>query len=372
MLKLGFIINPLAGIGGRVGLKGSDGADIVSRAFARGASPQAINRARQTLEVLLPYLEQLEFYTASADMGESLLEELGFNYQLVHQVQGDTQADDTIQAAKKMQQRGVDLILFAGGDGTARNMYQAVEQLIPVLGIPAGVKIHSGVYAITPKAAGLVIEQLLKNQLVSLLNAAVMDIDEEAFRQGSVRAKQYGEMQVPAEHRYIQATKSGSKESPELVLQDIAEYLVEQMEDDKHYLIGSGTTCAALMDCLDLPNSLLGIDWVHQEKLHQADVHEKHILELLERHPNKVKVIITIIGGQGHIIGRGNQQLSANVLSKLGKPNLIVIATKSKLNQLEGRPLIIDSDSPEVNQAFSGTIKVITGYDDFLLYSVSS
>lgn len=370
MFHLGFIVNPFAGIGGKVGLKGSDGEAIRAEAFARGAVSQSANRARITLEILKPYKDQLIFFTASGDMGENLLRELGFNYECVYSYQGTSTAQDTIEAANSIVAKHANLLLFAGGDGTARNIYEAVGEELPVLGIPAGVKIHSGVYAVTPKAAGLVIEQMLNNELVSLLETSVMDIDEDAFRRGNVRAKKYGEMQVPAEHRYVQSTKSGGKEVEALVVQDIADYVVEQMEDDIHYLIGSGTTCAAVMDSLGLENTLLGIDHVFQQGLVQPDVYEKHILELLEAHPEKVKAVITIIGGQGHIIGRGNQQLSAKVLRKLGRDNLIVIATKTKLQQLNGKPLIVDSDDLALNEEFSGPIKVITGYEDSVLYPV--
>ncbi|MHC9510945.1 ATP-NAD kinase family protein [Kangiella sp. M94] len=370
MFHLGFIVNPFAGIGGKVGLKGSDGQAIREEAFARGAVSQSLNRARLALQILQPYKEQLFFYTASGDMGEALLKEFGFNYECVYSFEGQSTAQDTIEAAKNILLKKSNLLLFAGGDGTARNIYEAVGEDLPVLGIPAGVKIHSGVYAVTPKAAGLVIEQMLNNELVSLLETSVMDIDEDAFRKGRVRAKKYGEMQVPAEHRYVQSTKSGGREVEALVVQDIAEYLVENMEDDFHYLIGSGTTCAAVMDTLGLPNTLLGIDHVFQHQLIQTDVYEKHLLELVDNNPGKVKAIITIIGGQGHIIGRGNQQLSAKVLRKLGRDNLMVIATKTKLQQLNGKPLIIDSDDPTLNEEFSGPIKVITGYEDSVLYPI--
>lgn len=370
MFHLGFIVNPFAGIGGKVGLKGSDGKAIREEAFARGAISQSTNRAKIALQILHPYKDKLFFYTASGDMGEGLLKEMGFSYECVYSYQGQSRAQDTIDAAKVIATKNANLLLFAGGDGTARNVYEAVGEDLPVLGIPAGVKIHSGVYAVTPKAAGLVIEQMLNNELVSLLETSVMDIDEDAFRRGNVRAKKYGEMQVPAEHRYVQSTKSGGKEVEALVVQDIAEYIVEQMDDDCHYLIGSGTTCAAIMDVLKLPNTLLGIDHIFQQQLVQADVYEKHLLELVDNNPGKVKAIITIIGGQGHIIGRGNQQLSANVLRKLGRDNLIVIATKTKLQQLNGKPLIIDSDDLTLNEEFSGPIKVITGYEDSVLYPI--
>ena len=197
-----------------------------------------------------------------------------------------------------------------------------------------------------------------------------MDIDEEAFREGVVRAKQYGEMQVPAEHRYIQATKSGGREVEELVLQDIADYIVDNMEQDDYYLIGSGSTCAFLMETLGLENTLLGIDCVHGGEVIANDMTEADILELQSRHQGKVKLVITVIGGQGHIIGRGNQQISAKVLSQLDKDDIFIIATKTKLKELDGKSLIVDSDDSEQNQRLAGVIRVITGYEDFVLYPV--
>lgn len=378
MFTLGFIINPFAGIGGKVGLKGSDGEAIRTEAFARGAKPQAVERARVALESLEPYRSELRILTASGDMGENLLQEMGFQFDVVHQSQEPSTHEDTIAAARSMLRQDqkhngdstIDVLLFAGGDGTARNIYEAVDGAVPVLGIPAGVKIHSGVYAVTPHAAGLVIEKMINKELVSLLETSVMDIDEEAFREGVVRAKQYGEMQVPAEHRYIQATKSGGREVEELVLQDIADYIVDNMEQDDYYLIGSGSTCAFLMETLGLENTLLGIDCVHGGEVIANDMTEADILELQSRHQGKVKLVITVIGGQGHIIGRGNQQISAKVLSQLDKDDIFIIATKTKLKELDGKPLIVDSDDSEQNQRLAGVLRVITGYEDFVLYPV--
>ncbi|AKE51757.1 ATP-NAD kinase family protein [Kangiella geojedonensis] len=375
MFTLGFIINPFAGIGGKVGLKGSDGEAIRTEAFARGAKPQAVQRAKIALEALMPYKEQLLILTASGDMGENLLEDMGFRFKVVYQSHEPSTSDDTIKAATIMvgledKSDAIDVLLFAGGDGTARNIYEAVDGTVPVLGIPAGVKIHSGVYAVTPHAAGLVIEKMINKELVSLLETSVMDIDEDAFRKGVVRAKQYGEMQVPAEHRYVQATKSGGRELEELVLQDIADFITDNMDDDNYYLIGSGSTCAFLMESMGLENTLLGLDCVHAGKVIASDMTESDILRLLSEHGGKVKLVITVIGGQGHIVGRGNQQLSAKVLSQLEKDDIYIIATKTKLKELEGKPLIVDSDDPALNQRLSGVMKVITGYEDFILYPV--
>ncbi len=369
MFKLGLIINPLAGIGGSVALKGSDGAEIARRALAMGAVPRAGERTAQALEVLagLP----LELISAAAEMGEDVARQAGFQPQVIGQIEsGHTGAADTQAAARAMVAAGVDLILFAGGDGTARDICQAVADSIPVLGIPAGVKIHSGVYAVTPRAAGEIVAMLVNGELVTLRDQEVRDIDEEAFRSGRVQAKYYGELLVPEEGRYMQHVKNGSgKEDESLVMADIAAEIVETMEDGVFYVMGSGTTIQAVMDELGLPNTLLGVDLVRDGQLLGSDLTAEQLLTAIDDQP--AKIIVTVIGGQGHIIGRGNQQLSPALLRQVGRENLIVIATKSKIEALDGRPLIVDSGDPQLNHQLSGLIRVVTGYRDAILYRVA-
>lgn len=369
VLTLGLIINPLAGIGGSVGLKGSDGADVVKEAFSRGAECKSSARAKLALEVLVGLMDKIKIITCPQLMGENLVAELGFDYQLLDNISAQaTSADDTCKAAQQLLDKKVDIILFAGGDGTARDICSVVADKIPVLGIPAGVKIHSAVYAVTPKAAGEVIAQLANGKLVDVKAHDVRDIDEDAFRNNIVRAKLYGEMRVPQAGQFIQSVKQGGVEVEELVLQDIAADIVQNMEDDVLYLIGSGKTTLAIMDELQLDNTLLGIDAVMNHQLVQADVSEADILGYLDQY--SCRAVISIIGGQGHIIGRGNQQLSAKVLKKLGKQNLNVISTKAKITALEGRPLIVDSGDNSLDELFAGTIEVTTGYQDQIIYPV--
>ncbi|MCW8886616.1 MAG: ATP-NAD kinase family protein [Motiliproteus sp.] len=373
MFKLGLIINPLAGVGGSVALKGSDGEATAQKALELGAVPRAGERTTQALAVLKDQSlgQQLKLYTAPAQMGENIARELGFEPEVIGAIDsGHTSGEDTQRMAKTMAEAGVDLILFAGGDGTARDIYSAVSDSIAVLGIPAGVKIHSGVYAVTPKAAGEIVAMLVRGELVTLRDQEVRDIDEEAFRQGSVRAKYYGELLVPEEGRYLQHVKNGSgKEIEEIVLTDIAAEVVETMEDGVFYVIGSGTTVGAVMDELGLPNTLLGVDLVKDGELVASDLTADQLLDHIG--DDEARIVITVIGGQGHIIGRGNQQLSAELLKKVGRDNLIVIATKTKLKALEGRPLVVDSGDQALNHQLSGLIRVITGFKDAVLYRVA-
>jgi predicted polyphosphate/ATP-dependent NAD kinase len=374
--RLGVIINPLAGLGGSVGLKGSDGVAV--EAIAKGAIPKAQQRMQQALDVILPFVKQIDIITASGDMGGSLCRQMGFSTQDVYTALETTSIEktsaiDTQQAVKYLLDHQLDLLLFAGGDGTARDIYAVVDDSFPVLGVPAGVKIHSGVYGITPHASGLVVSMLLKGELVSLMSADVMDIDETAFRQGIVKAKRFGEMTVPAAPRYIQAVKMGGKEVDELVLADIAADVIESM-DDELYIMGSGSTVAAVMEDLGLENTLLGVDVIQHKNVIAKDVTAQQLLALIadKKRYSSVKLVITLIGGQGHILGRGNQQLSPELIRQLEKDNILILATKTKLKALEGRPLIVDSGDPELDKALTGYYKIVTGYHDYVMYQVAN
>jgi len=389
MFKLGLVINPVAGVGGAVALKGSD--NMIKHALTLGAEPQANSRAQTALKVLLPYRDEITVYTVNNQMGEQAAKALGFDVELVYQTESkSTQAVDTEQAVAALLTQQVDIILFAGGDGTARNIANIILEhaqqnnlpQVPVLGIPAGCKIHSGVYAITPTAAGRVVELMVTKQLVTLTDGDVMDIDEALFRQGTVKAKRYGEMQIPSELRYVQAVKSGGKESDELVLHDISEDVIANMieNDGDLFIIGSGSTTDFLMRELHLENTLLGVDLVQEEALIASDVTEEQLWKKLEQtkeSQQKVKLVITLIGGQGHIFGRGNQQLSPRIIRFIigqqgGKENIIIIATKAKLTALNKRPLISDTGDNALDRLMSGFMAITTGYKDQVLYPVSS
>lgn len=371
VFKLGLIVNPMAGLGGSIALKGSDALTSLSQAEALGATPKATERTAQALAVLAEVKSDIQIITYPAEMGEHAAIQAGLPPHVIGQIDsGATQPDDTIAAARALKDYGVDLLLFAGGDGTARNICEAVGTQLPVLGIPAGVKIHSGVYAVTPKAAGEVVAMLVKGDLVSLAERDVRDIDETLFQQGQVSTKHYGELWVPTEHRYVQQVKESGVEVEELVLDDIAADFVDRMDDDTRYIMGSGSTVAAVMAHLGLENTLLGVDVIQSGELVASDCTAQELLDITQG-STPTQIVITIIGGQGHIIGRGNQQLSPELLKRLGKDQIMVLATKAKLKALEGRPLIVDSGDAETNALLSGLIRVHTGYEDSVLYRVA-
>lgn len=365
LFHIGLIINPLAGLGGPAGFKGSDG--MAEQALALGVEAKSALRTQTALEVLLPLRERLEFVTFPGAMGADLLSEMGFAHRVVGELgAGPSSAADTRQAVELLQDAGVALILFAGGDGTARDICAAVREGQPVLGIPAGVKIQSGVYAISPRAAGELTARLIEGGLVRLSSGEVRDIDESALREGRVTARWYGELTVPQEGGYVQQVKQGGVESEELVLNDLADWLQDSWETDVRYVFGPGSTLHGLAQNLGLQTTLLGVDVIENGQLLASDVSEAQLFELVDGHP--ARLLVTAIGGQGHIIGRGNQQISPRVLRAIGLDNLRVVATKRKLGTLEGRPLLVDSGDTALDDAFPDAVRVWAGYKEELLY----
>ncbi|MFL0796605.1 MAG: ATP-NAD kinase family protein [Cellvibrionaceae bacterium] len=388
--RLGLVVNPFAGIGGAAALKGSDGAEIVSLAQSRGYSGRGEDRTVKALSLIAPYQRRIQLYTWSGVMGETAARRVGFDPEIVGcQISEVSTSADTQAAAKALVEQGVDLLLFSGGDGTARDIVTAVGDHFPVLGIPAGVKMHSGCYAISPRGAGEIIRLLLDGELVDIGPQEVRDLDEDEVREGRVTARYFGELQVPREGRFLQHTKDSGREVEALVLADIAADVVEHMEPETLYILGPGTTTRAVAEELGLENTLLGMDLILGGNLVGQDI-DAHGLEAhLRRHwglsentplqqplagkqagKRPVKVILTATGGQGHLLGRGNQQLTPTILRAVGRDNLIVLATKTKLCNLHGRPLLLDSGDESLDREWSGYLPMLTGYRDSVMYPV--
>lgn len=369
-MKLGLIINPIAGMGGKVGLKGTDGKEVLEKARSLGAIEESPLKARKALEPLVELKDQLEIVAGPGDMGENEARELGFNVRSIGEAREETSQQDTIDIARKMIDEEVDLLMFAGGDGTARNIYTAVEDKLAVIGIPAGVKIHSGVFANHPKAAGEVAVKFFEGDDINLniKEMEVMDIDETEFREGRVIAKLFGYMKVPFERELVQNQKSGGIEGEEGAVDGITDRIIDDMEDDIYYIIGSGTTTRPILEKLGLKNTLLGIDIIKNKKLVKNDANEKEILDIISGH--KAKIVVTVIGGQGYIFGRGNQQISKDVVKEVGIDNIKIIATKRKLMSLDNAPLLVDLGDSEINKMFDGYRLVRTNYTDEAVHMV--
>ena len=260
-VKLGLVVNPFAGMGGRLGLKGTDGREIQIRCRELGAIPEAPSRAIEALKQLSPIHEQVEIITYPFEMGEDEAKSTGYKPRVIGSVRrGESTARDTRAAAGELQRAGVNLILFAGGDGTARDIYTGVGDRCVVLGIPAGVKMHSAVYAINARAAGKLAGMYLQGTIARVREAEVMDIDESAFREGRASAQLYGYLRVPSEESLVQSAKSGRTDSDETALENIAYSILEEMEPDCLYILGPGTTMRAIKTKISSDNTLLGVD----------------------------------------------------------------------------------------------------------------
>lgn len=374
MKKLGLLINPVAGMGGSVGLKGTD--HMVEEAIRRGAKPRANDRVRQALRELLEIKNELEIVTCPGDMGEDTAKSMGFRTTVLHtggrrslKDLFDSSRTDTIVLSKAMEEAGVDLLLFAGGDGTARDIYEGVGTELPALGIPAGVKIHSPVYAKNPQSAGDLAKLWLTGKVTKTAEQEVLDIDEELYRQEIINTRLYGYLSVPLEHVFTQNRKAPTPLSETASIESIAHEIVEHMEEDTYYLIGAGTTTRGVMQMLGLKNTLIGVDLIRNKELMANDIYGDKILDFIKG--KKTKLIVTVTGGQGFLFGRGNQQITPEVIREIGKENIIILATKAKIAEFHHQPFLVDTPDEELNKELCGYYRVITAYGEFTMCRVS-
>lgn len=368
--KVGLIVNPIAGIGGRVGLKGSDGPEIQRLAMALGATPEAGERARSALAPLLPMAADLELLVAPAEMGDDAARGAGLGPIVIGNIRsGETTAADTRRIAGEMRDAGVDLLLFAGGDGTARDICDAIGSDVAALGVAAGVKVYSAVFAVNPRSAGELAAAFLRGQAVTQAGE-VLDLDEEAYRAGRVSPSLHGYLQVPFRAGSVQGGKSPSPPSERGAAEAIAHDVVGRMVPGRWYILGPGTTTRAIADRLGFPKTLVGVDVVTLDGVQLTDATERQLLDVVTAHATTV--IVTPIGGQGFIFGRGNPQIGPRVLEHVGRGDLLVVATPTKLAALQGRPLLVDTGDPVVDASLAGYLPVITGYRESTVYRVST
>jgi len=357
---LGLIVNPVAGMGGAVGLKGTDGRAILKKAVSLGAKPIAPTRAEFFLSELKFADGKIRLVVGAGNMGEEEAISCGFDCTVFGKRKKETTAEDTREIARKIADAKVDLLVFCGGDGTARNILEAINIDVPVLGVPTGVKMHSSVFAVDPKAAAKIAIGFLWGEL-PLREAEVMDVDENAFREGRVSSRLYGYLLTPYEPYLIQVAKIASPmtESELRNQAAIAIYIIETMKPDVIYIVGPGTTTRTIGDLLDAKKTLLGVDIFCNKKVVASDVNEKQILEKIQG--KTAQIIVTPIGGQGFIFGRGNQQISPEVIRRVGLDNIVVIATEGKLRSLKS--LRVDTGDPNLDDALrTRNIKVVTDY----------
>jgi predicted polyphosphate/ATP-dependent NAD kinase len=356
-------------MGGAIGLKGTDGKNILEKAVSLGAKPIATTRAEAFLAELAPLKQNTCFLVGAGDMGETEIKKQGFNYTVIGEKHSHTTtSEDAKNVAHNMVKAKVNLLVFCGADGTARDVLEAVGTKIPVLGVPTGVKMHSAVFANTPKAAAHAISSFLRDEL-PVREAEVMDIDEQAFRNGHLSAELYGYMLSPYEPHLIQVNKLSSPITEDETRNQaaIAVYVIESMNPETLYIIGPGTTTRTIGDLLHQKKTLLGVDLFINKKIVKRDVNEKQILQALNDKP--AKIIVTLIGGQGFIFGRGNQQISSKVIKQVGLDNIIVTATEGKVHTLKN--IKVDTVDPALDNLFKAqSFQVLIDYSRWKEVSV--
>lgn len=373
--RIGFLVNPIAGMGGRVGLKGTDG--VADKARKLGAEPVASDRAILFLKALLkrlPDAQNLEWITCPPPMGSSEVKEVGLKPEVLSfEIGSTTTAADTQEAIRGFLKQKVELIVFVGGDGTARDIFDALQnpEEVLVLGVPAGVKMYSGIFAFSPEAAAAVVSDWI-NEETQVESFEVMDADEEAIRQDQFAVKLYGYMQGP----FVPTRMQGGKMvSPTTVDEQqnqeaVARTVVEDMVADDAYILGPGSTVRAVAEELGVEKTLLGVDLYRNGEI-QLDVNEEQLLDTI---PDFLHawIIVSPIGNQGMLFGRGNQQISPTIIRRIPPEQIIIIATHSKVNNLAEQGLHVDTGNPEVNLMLSGYKRVLVDYRTWRMMKVKS
>ena len=368
--RIGMLVNPDAGLGGRLGFKGSDGRAAEAR--AAGAEDRSGPRMRQALERCQDRLDGVEILTCSGRMGSDWIP---MEHTVVFETPELTTAETTRDAVKTLCEAGIELLLYAGGDGTTRDIIEALtESELPVIGVPGGVKMHSGCFAASPNSAAEVLISWLEGDLL-LARTEVMDLDEEVYREGRWSVRMYGEAMMPASPRWMQGAKMRVEASEEdEVLEALGDHIREVLVEDTERLIiwGSGGTLRTIADGLGFSPTLLGIDATLGENQVGTDLNEESLLELITQHQGGCTLLVSPMGGQGFLLGRGNLQLSPDVLREIGIDGVLGVVTPSKM--LTVTQLRIDTGDPELDAQFQEKkyLKVLQGYRTTRLLRVAA
>lgn len=379
VLKIGFLINPIAGMGGKVGLHGTDDS-LAERAKELGAKSISTERAARAIKALLPQVEKISFYVPAKSMGADLLQSFNIDCDSVYKSEGlNTSSEDTQAAALAFQANGVDLILFAGGDGTARDIFSVVGGTIPILGIPAGVKMRSGVFANYPEeAAEIVLEAIASiesgKELV-FANTEILDLTDSELDYS--QSHYFGSAKTFSAPSKITSPKVNSNASSDVALAELAKHLAAEISRDRLYFFGPGRSSKLILSelgVIDSDHSLAGVDALFNGELIGRDLDESQILGLISSH-SKVKgpfIFLGVIGGQGFLLGRGNQQLSHEVMSRIGADNAFVLASASKMTGTVPTRLYVDFEDAHLEKLFPDFIQVHVAKNRTLVCKVVS
>lgn len=357
-LKFGLVVNPIAGLGGAVGLKGTDGPDTVAQALARGAVPRSGDRTRRAFALVAERAPGTCVVTAPGALGAAWLDGLDLDIQVMPHDALTGTARDTRMIVEAL--ADCDLVVFAGGDGTARDVSGSLAPGQAVLGIPCGVKMHSGVFAVSPEAAGAVLADMVTapDRIGWDDHAEVMDIDEEALRAGRLAPRLFGHARVPVARNRMQAAKGGPRVPAADALRGAAREVVEAMAPGVLYVIGPGTSAGAVVTAMGETPSILGTDAVRDGQLVARDATAAELEALAGDGP--VRIVLGVTGQQGFLLGRGNQQISPTLIARAGRDGLVVLATEDKLAALAQPCLWVDTGDPALDQSLAGFIRVKT------------
>lgn len=367
---IGLIVNPVAGIGGPAGLAGSDGADVQRRAGERGARPRAAERAVAALAVVALARPDERIVTAAGPMGADAVRAAGLEPIVVWHPRSPTSPSDTTAAVRAFADVGVELVLFAGGDGTARDVAGGLPSSAVALGIPAGVKMYSPVFAVGPSAAGALAAAWLEERGLPTVEREVLDVDEAQLRRARVEPRLFATIRVPFRPGRTQARKSPTPSDERAAVRLAARGAASRMQPGVRYLLGPGGTMAEVARELGVEKTPLGVDVVLDGRVVVAGASERELLDQVAAGP--AQAIVSIIGGQGFLLGRGNQQLSARVIDAIGDDPVLAVAPEQKLIDLEGRPLLVDTGDPGVDARLAGFVRVVTGPSTTSIYPVHS
>jgi predicted polyphosphate/ATP-dependent NAD kinase len=358
-VKVGLVVNPVAGLGGAVGLKGTDGPDTVAEALRRGAVAHAGERTRRAMARLADRVPGARVTVAPGALGADWVGGLALETDVLRLGPPSGTASDTREALAAL--RGHDLIVFAGGDGTARDVAGRLSPGAGMLGIPCGVKMHSGVFAVSPEAAGALLADILMDpDRIAWDDAAeVMDIDEEALRAGRLAPRLYGHARVPIARNRMQAAKGGPRLDSGAALAEAAAEVVAGMEPGTLYVIGPGTSAGAVMRAAGHAPTVLGIDAMRDGEVVARDARATDLLRLAGDGP--VRIVLGVTGQQGFLLGRGNQQIAPELIARAGREGLIVLASEPKLAALAQPRLWVDTGDPALDARLSGFVRVRTG-----------
>lgn len=368
-MRIGLIVNPFAGLGGAVGLKGTDGPDTVAEALRRGAQAKAGARARLTLSRLADRVPGAKIILAAGPLGEDWAHDLALDATILAATSQTGTARDTKDAVRAM---GIlDVIAFAGGDGTARDV-ASVAGGAALLGIPCGVKMHSGVFAVSPQSAGAMMADLIQSpdRIDWVDDAEVMDIDEEALRQGILAPRLYGYARVPTSRNLMQAAKGGPRQDAASALSSAAHDIVARMDQDTLYIIGPGTSAGSVMRAAGQSATPLGVDAMLNRKRVAQDADDATLQKLAA--DRDIRVVLGVTGQQGFLLGRGNQQIGPALIAKAGRDGLIILAIENKLTSLVHPHLLVDTGDPDLDAELSGFVRVTTGANREMMMRIAS